>query len=148
MLGADGQADGVLVDAHILQLLGGQLGVGGGGRVDDQALHVSDVGQQREDLQVVDELKGFLLAALDVEGKDGSTAVGEVLPRRCEGRDGPGRLMIDVSTFRVMVQNPRPLDVRAGRSRRRDRVSVPCSSSQALNGLMQAPVSRRMMART
>ena len=35
MLGADGQADGVLVDAHILQLLGGQLGVGGGGRVDD-----------------------------------------------------------------------------------------------------------------
>ena len=79
MLGADGQADGVLVDAHILQLLGGQLGVGSGGRVDDQALHVSDVGQQREDLRVVDELKGFLLAALDVEGEDGRTAVGEVL---------------------------------------------------------------------
>ena len=104
MLGADGQADGVLVDAHILQLLGGQLGVGGGGRVDDQALHVSDVGQQREDLQVVDELKGFLLAALDVEGEDGRTAVGEVLlVQGVVGMVGQAG-MIDVGHLRVMVQ--------------------------------------------
>lgn len=53
--------------------------MGGGGRVDDQALHVGNVGQQREDLQMVDEFKGFLLAALDVEGEDGCTAIGEVL---------------------------------------------------------------------
>ena len=79
MLGADGQADRVLLDADVSQLLGGKLGVGGGGRVDDQALHVGNVGQQREDLQMVDEFKGFLLAALDVEGEDERTAVGELL---------------------------------------------------------------------
>ena len=57
MLGADGQADGVLVDLLLGQLGVGQLAVGGGGRVDNKALHVRHVGQQREDLQVVDEGK-------------------------------------------------------------------------------------------
>ena len=79
VLGADRQANRVLLNADVGQLLGGELGMGGGGRVDDQALHISDVRQQREDLQVVDERKGFLLAALDVEGKDGRAAVGEIL---------------------------------------------------------------------
>ena len=79
VLGADGQADGVLVDLLLGQLGIGQLAVSGGGRVDDKALHVRYVGQQREDLQVVDELECFLTAALDVEGEDGSAAVGEVL---------------------------------------------------------------------
>ena len=79
VLGADGEADGVLVDALVLQLGLAQLGVGGGGGVDDQRLHVSHVGQQGEDGQVVDELVGLGLAALDVEGEDGSAAVGEVL---------------------------------------------------------------------
>ena len=79
MLGADRQADRVLLNADVGQFLGGELGMGGGGRVDDQALHISDVRQQREDLQVVDERKGFLLAALDVECKDGRAAVGEIL---------------------------------------------------------------------
>ena len=79
VLGADGQADGVLVDLLLGQLGIGQLAVGGGGRVDNKALHVRHVGQQREDLQVVDEGKGFLAAALDVKGKDGCAAVGEIL---------------------------------------------------------------------
>ena len=35
MLGADGQADGVGLDALVQQLLGGELGVSGGGRVGD-----------------------------------------------------------------------------------------------------------------
>ena len=47
--------------------------------MDNKALHVRHVGQQREDLQVVDEGKGFLAAALDVKGKDGCAAVGEIL---------------------------------------------------------------------
>ena len=47
--------------------------------MDDQTLDVSHICQQREDLQVVDELECFLTAALDVEGEDGSAAVGEVL---------------------------------------------------------------------
>ena len=79
VLGADGQADGVLVDLLLGQLRVGQLAVGGGGRVDDEALDVRHVCQQGEDLQVVDELEGFLTAALNVEGEDGSAAVGEVL---------------------------------------------------------------------
>ena len=38
VLGADGQADGVLVDLLLGQLLIGQLAVSGGSRMDDQAL--------------------------------------------------------------------------------------------------------------
>ena len=79
MLGADGQTDGVLIDLLLGQLRISQLAVGSGGRVDDEALDVGHVCQQGEDLQVVDELEGFLTAALDVEGEDGSAAVGEVL---------------------------------------------------------------------
>ena len=45
------------MDTLILQLLCGQLRVSGGCRMDDQALNVSNVCQQREDLQLVDELK-------------------------------------------------------------------------------------------
>ena len=79
ILGTDGQADGVLVDALVQQFLLAELAVGGGGRVDDQALNVSNVSQQAEDLQVVDERMSFLHTALDLESEDGSTAVGEVL---------------------------------------------------------------------
>ena len=79
VLGADGQADGVLVDLLLGQLLIGQLAVSGGSRMDDQTLDVGHICQQREDLQVVDELECFLTTALDVEGEDGSAAVGEVL---------------------------------------------------------------------
>ena len=70
VLGTDGQADGVLIDLLFGQLLIVQLAVGGGGRMDDQALHVCNVCQQGEDLQVVNELEGFLAATLDVEGED------------------------------------------------------------------------------
>lgn len=48
VLGADGQAHGGGLDAGGQQLLFGQLGVRGGSRVDDQGLHVSNVGQQAE----------------------------------------------------------------------------------------------------
>ncbi len=46
----------VFGDALVEQFLLAELGVGGGGRVDDQALNVSNVSQQAEDLQMVDEL--------------------------------------------------------------------------------------------
>ena len=78
MLGADGKTDGIGVNILILQLFSAQLRVGGCGRVDDQALHICDVCQQREDLQRVDEGVGFLLPTLDVKGKDAGSAVGEV----------------------------------------------------------------------
>ena len=70
ILGTDGQADGVLVDALVQQFLLAQLAVGGGSRVDDQALHVSNVSQQAENLQVVNESMRFLNSALDLEGED------------------------------------------------------------------------------
>lgn len=47
VLQSDGQADGALVDALVLELLQRLLGVRGGGRVDDQRLHVGHVRQQR-----------------------------------------------------------------------------------------------------
>ena len=65
MLRADGQADGVRPDALIEQLLRRELGVRRRGRVDDEALDVRDVGQQGEDLQMVDEAVRLGLAARD-----------------------------------------------------------------------------------
>ena len=82
MLGADGQTDGVLIDLLLGQLRVGQLAVGSGGRVDDEALDVRHVCQQGEDLQVVDELEGFLTAALDVEGKDEAPPLGKYFSYR------------------------------------------------------------------
>ena len=55
MLRADGQTDGVRADALIEQLLRRELGMRRRGRVDNEALDVRHVGQQGEDLQVVDE---------------------------------------------------------------------------------------------
>mgnify|MGYP000432349707 CR=1 FL=1 len=55
VLCAHRQADGVGPDPLVLQLLWGQLAVGGGGRVDHQALDVSHVGQKGEDLKAVNE---------------------------------------------------------------------------------------------
>ena len=88
VLGADGQADGVLIDLLLGQLLVVQLAVGGGSRVDDKALYVGDIGQKGEDLQVVDELEGFLTAALDIKGKDGSAAVRGNTSRTARDRGG------------------------------------------------------------
>ena len=79
MLGADRQADRVAADAYIGKLRIGELAVGRGGRVDYKALDIGDIGQQRKDLQMIDELEGLLLATLDVEGEDRRAAVGEVL---------------------------------------------------------------------
>ena len=59
------------MDTLILQLLCGQLRVSGGCRMDDQALNVSNICQQRKDLQLVNELKCCFLSALDIEGEDG-----------------------------------------------------------------------------
>ena len=70
MLRADGQADGVRADALIEQLLRRELGMRRRGRVDDEALDVRDVGQQGEDLQVVDEAVRFRASALDFKRKD------------------------------------------------------------------------------
>ena len=61
------------------QLFVGKLGVGRRCRVDDQALHIRHIGQQREDLQMIDKRPGLLLSALDLKGEDRSAAMGEIL---------------------------------------------------------------------
>ena len=104
VLGADGQADGVLIDLLLGPLLIIQLAVGGGGRVDDQTLHVRNVCQQGEDLQVVNELEGFFAAALDVEGEDGCAAVGEILLVQGVIRVIGQRGVVDLFDLRMVCQ--------------------------------------------
>ena len=50
VLGANGQADGVRLDALVRQLLGGALAMCGGCRVDDQRFDIRHIGQQGEQL--------------------------------------------------------------------------------------------------
>ena len=78
MFCSDGKSDGVLSDALILQFFVVQLGMCGGCGMDDQTLYVSHIGKELEDLQVIDELPGFFLSALDLKGEDGCAAVREV----------------------------------------------------------------------
>lgn len=78
VLCANGQADGVCVNTLLLQLPGGELRVGGGGRVDHQALDIRHISQQGEYLQMINEPKRFRLTTLDFKGKDRRTAAREI----------------------------------------------------------------------
>ena len=66
MLRANGQTDCVGPDPLVGQLLRRELGMGGGGRVDNQRLHVRHVRQQGKHLQVVDKPVGLRLPPLDL----------------------------------------------------------------------------------
>ena len=79
VLGTDGKTNRGGRDVLLGELLGRELGVRGGSRVHDERLDVGHVGEQREHLQMIDELPGGLLATLDLKGEDRSAAVGEVL---------------------------------------------------------------------
>ena len=59
----------------LAELLGRHLRVGRRVGMDDEALHVGHVGQQREDLEGVAEAPGLLLASLHLEGEDRSAAL-------------------------------------------------------------------------
>ena len=61
------------------QLFRRKFGVRGGVRVNHEALHVGNVCKQAKDLQAVNKLEGFFLAALDVECENGTATVREVL---------------------------------------------------------------------
>ena len=104
MLGADGKADGRRGDALIEQLFLSQLGMRRGCRMDDQRLHVRDVCQQRENLQIVNKPKCGFLPALDFEREDARAAVREVaLVERVVGMVGQGR-MVDLLDLRMVFQ--------------------------------------------
>src|SRR5471030_3038354 len=67
ILNSNRDSDEVLAHAggQLLRIV--QLLVGGGGRVNDQALGVTEVGQVREDLHGVDQFAPRLRSALDAE---------------------------------------------------------------------------------
>src|SRR5690606_37315895 len=92
VLDADGQPDEIRGDARGPRLLFGQLLVRRAGRVNDQRLGVAQVGQQREQLDAVDEAAAGLVAAFDAEGEDGAGAFGQILAgqlvRRVAGQAG------------------------------------------------------------
>ena len=62
-----------------LLLLGGELGVGGGGRVDHQAALIADVGHMAMELESLHKRPTRFDAALDFEGQHPGAAQGRVL---------------------------------------------------------------------
>ena len=65
MLGTDGETNGRRRDMLFGQFLWRKLRVGGSIGMDDEALHIGYISQQREDLQCIDELPGFLLTEME-----------------------------------------------------------------------------------
>ena len=147
MLGADGEANGVRLDALLCELFFVELRVCGGSRVDNEGLHVCDVCEQRENFESVDERLCFLSAALDVEREDGSAAVREILLIKLVVRAVRQRRMVDAFDFRVLGEEIDNLQRSTWRSTRRESVSRPCRNRNACSGASVAPVSRRRIAR-
>lgn len=75
---ADGQADGVRLDAGIEQFFFRHLGMSRACRVDYEGFYIGNVSQQGEQLEPVDEFLCFFCAAFDFKGEDGACAVGVV----------------------------------------------------------------------
>ena len=71
-------------------------------RVHHQALHVGNVSEQAEDLEAVDELEGFFLAALHVEREDGTAAVREVAFVKLVVRMVGKARVVDLGNLRVL----------------------------------------------
>lgn len=70
--------------------------------MDDERLDIRDIGQQAEDLEMVDELLGRLSAALDLEREDGDTAIREVLLVELVVRMIRQSRMVDLRDMRVL----------------------------------------------
>ena len=102
VLRADGQADRRRRDARSGEFLLVHLGVRRRSRMDDERLDIRDIGQQAEDLEMVDELLGRLSAALDLEREDGDTAVREVLLVELVVRMIRQGRMVDLIDMRVL----------------------------------------------
>ena len=69
MLSTNRQANGILIDILICQLLISQLRMSCSSRMDYQSLYICYIGQQGENLQVIDKLVSFLLAAFMLKVK-------------------------------------------------------------------------------
>ena len=106
MFDADGEADEVRGDAGG-ELLGFvELGVGGGSRMDGQALGIADVGEMLEDAELLDEALPVGRASLDAEDDHAAALTFEVsLVQRELGIIGqagiadPGDLRVGLEVF-------------------------------------------------
>ena len=78
VLRANGKADGVGVDPLCCKFRFCELGVGGGGRMDDQRFYIGNIGEKGEDLQAVNKCLCFLRTALDIKGKNRSAALWKI----------------------------------------------------------------------
>ena len=118
--------------------------------MDDQRLGVADVGQQREDLDVVDEPATGLDPALHAERDDAAEAAGQVLlgllvaGMRLEARVADTQ----VTSSRVSSQRAMASAFSLWRVIRSGSVSRPWRNRNALNGLSAAPMSRRPWTRS
>lgn len=63
----------------LCKLLRSHLRVSGGVRVYHERLHISHIGKERENLQIVNERPCLFLTALDLEREDRASSVREVL---------------------------------------------------------------------
>ena len=103
MLCADGQADGIRLNALFQQFFRGELGMGGTGRVDYEALYIGYIGKQGEDFQIVHKPPGFLLATLNLKGEDTGSSIWEILCVQCVIRMSRQAEMIDFFHLWMMV---------------------------------------------
>lgn len=69
--------DGVGLNALIQQRFGSELTVGGGRRMNDQALYICHIGKEGENLQAVDKLVRLLNSTFDFKREDGCAAIGK-----------------------------------------------------------------------
>ena len=78
MLCADGKTNGIGLDALIQKLFLCKLGVGGGGRMDDERFYVGYICKQRENVKPVVKVLRLFCTAFDLKGENRSAAIGKV----------------------------------------------------------------------
>ena len=83
VLGANAQTNGGWIDVGLLQFLGTHLRMGSRSGMDDKALHISNICQQGEDAQMIDEAPCFVLSAFDLESEDRTGTIGEQATLGC-----------------------------------------------------------------
>lgn len=91
MLCTNRKTDSVLLDTLIRQLGVIVLRMCGRCRMDNQRLHICNVCQKAEQLQMIDEVLGMSLITLEIKGKDGTAAVSADIS--CKVPAVPGPLM-------------------------------------------------------
>ena len=78
--------------------------MGRGSRVNDKRLGVTDIGQVREDLKIVDEFSCCIKAILEFDGEDGACALWQVFQLQLVVRGRFEARIVDFSDLRVLFE--------------------------------------------